>query len=93
MPIKQDTSLVTKVIDENFSQNGLGLEDNLINLSELINLPVIDFEKQKAIKDLIDNLIFCLYFNIYIPKDKIDNASFVKTQCQKNKYYRLISEN
>lgn len=92
LPIKGNTSLVTKVINENFSRNGLGLEPNPINLSELISLPVIDFEKQKTIKDLIDDLIFCLYFNIYIPNEKIENANFIKAQCQKNKFYKLINK-
>jgi hypothetical protein len=92
LPIKQNVSLVTKVINENYSQTGLALENKHITLSELTNLPVIDFDKQKVIKDLIDDLVYCLYFNIDVPKNKISNATFVKSQCQKNKFYKLISE-
>ena len=92
LQIKKDPSLVSKVIEENFGQDGLGLENKTITLSELTSLPVIDFEKQKALKDLIDDLVFCLYFNIDVPKNKVKNAKFVKNLCQKNKFYRQVNE-
>jgi len=93
LPIKQNVSLVTRVINDNFNQKGLGLENKSISLSELTSLPIIYFDKQKAIKDLIDDLVFCLYFNIYVPENKISDAKFIKTQCQENKFYKLLTIN
>lgn len=49
-------------------------------------------EKQKEIKDLIDDLVFCLYFNIGVPKDKVSNADFIKSLCLKNKFYIQIKD-
>jgi len=93
LPIKQNTSLVNKIIDEHYKQGTPILEGKIITLSELISLPTIDYEKQQEIKSIIDNLIFCLYFNIDIPKNKVSDAAFIKTSCIRNKYYQLVSRN
>ncbi|MFA4827420.1 MAG: N-6 DNA methylase [Candidatus Shapirobacteria bacterium] len=90
LPIKRNSSLVSKVIEANYNKEGLGLDKKIIALSELMSLPVIDFDKQQAIKNHIDDLVFCLYFNIDIPKDKVSDTSFVKSACVKNKYYTRI---
>ncbi|MBI2196557.1 SAM-dependent DNA methyltransferase [Candidatus Daviesbacteria bacterium] len=90
LPIKKDFTLVKKVIEAKYGQDGLELENKTIMLSDLISFPVIDFEKQKEIKDLIDDLVFCLYFNVGVPKDKVSNADFVKSLCQKNKFYAQV---
>lgn len=89
--IKNNYNLVKKSIDANYPQTSLGLEKNIVILSELMALPIIDFEKQKELKNLIDDLVFCLYFNIDIPRDKVNNASFIKELCEKNKFYKLVS--
>lgn len=91
LPIKKDASLVDKIIEARYGQDDLNLEGETIALSELTSLPAIDFEKQKEIKNLIDNLVFCLYFNVGVPKDKVSNADFVKSLCEKNKFYAQVS--
>lgn len=90
LPIKQDSSLVSKIIKVNYNKKGFELNKQIITLSELKSLPIIDFDKQKEIKDQVDNLVFCLYFNIDIPKDKVSNAKFVYSQCLKNKFFEQI---
>lgn len=92
LPIKKNTQLVKKVIRENFIQKGLEFESSVITLSDLMSLPIIDFERQKEIKDFIDDLVFCLYFNLDIPKDKISDADFVKTLCLKSKFYEQVNK-
>lgn len=91
LPIKKDFTLVKKVIEAKYGQDGLGLENKTIMLSELMSLPAIDFETQKEIKDLIDNLVFCLYFNIDVPKEKIFDTDFIKSLCMRNKFYKQVS--
>ncbi len=91
LPIKHDSSLVSKIIKANYNKEGIELDKQVIALSELQSLPIIDFDKQQEIKDQIDNLIFCLYFNIDIPKNKVSDAKFVYSQCLKNKYFEQIS--
>jgi len=90
LPIKRDPSLVHKIVEENYGQEGLALEGETITLSELMSLPVIDIEKQKELKDLIDDLVFCLYFNIDVPKNRVSDSKFVKSLCQKNKFYDQV---
>lgn len=91
LDIKKNKSLVEKVIKENFEQPGLELEKRKIILSELESLPAIDFGKQQQIKDHIDDLVFCLYFNIEVPKDKLSKPEFIKKLCQENKFYDSVS--
>jgi len=92
LPIKKDASLISKVIEANYQKEGLGLEKQTITLSELMSLPVIDFDKQQKIKNHIDDLVFCLYFNVYIPRDKVTDTGFVKSACLKNKFYEQTLE-
>lgn len=56
------------------------------------NLPVIDFEKQKEIKDYIDDLVFGLYFNVNIRVVGLDKASQIKAACSANKYYKVVNQ-
>ncbi|MBI3956121.1 N-6 DNA methylase [Candidatus Gottesmanbacteria bacterium] len=91
LPIKKDTLLVSKIIEAHYTKKGLDLEGKTITLSELVSLPAIDFEKQKKIKDTIDDLVFCLYFNIDIPKNKVTDVKFIKSSCEKNKFYKLVN--
>lgn len=62
-----------------------------INLTELKNLMVIDYDYQKYLKDYIDDLVFILYFNISVDKNIIDNPEKIHELCVQNKYYNLIS--
>lgn len=90
-PIKKDLDLVKKVIRDSFGDNKL-LSDEKINLSELKSSLVIDFEKQKALKDYIDDLVFTLYFNVPIKKVGFDKTGEIKARCEENKFYKVISE-
>ena len=90
LPIKQNSLLVGKIIKENYYKEEFDLDKQVIALSELMSLPIIDFDKQKEIKEQIDNLVFCLYFNINIPVDKVSDAKFVYSQCLKNKFFEQI---
>lgn len=90
LPVKQDSSLVSKIIKANYNKEGPELDKHEITLSELMSSPVIDFDKQEEIKNHIDDLVFCLYFNVYIPKDKVSDIDFIKSACLKNKFYEQI---
>ena len=88
--IKKNRSLVEKVIEENFEEKLLESKKRKIGLSELKSSPAIDFEKQKQIKDHIDDLVFCLYFKIQVPRNKLSKSEFVKKLCEKNKFYSQL---
>lgn len=92
LPIKRDISLITKIIETHYGQDDLNLEDETITLSELTSLPIIDVMRQKEIKDLIDDLVFCLYFNITVPKDKATDAEYIKNLCLENQFYKLVTK-
>ncbi len=87
--IKKDKELVEAIIRTKFTDNKL-LKEKEINLSELKSLPVIDFEKQKALKSYIDDLVFALYFNISLVKVGLDKAGVIKLACEKNKFYKIV---
>ena len=92
LQIKDNLDLIKKIIDGNYGDQKLDFERKQILLEDLKSLPIIDFDKQKGIKGFIDNLVFCLYFNIDIPKDKVSDAKFVNSQCLKNKFYEQLSK-
>lgn len=90
LPMKHDSSLVSKIIKANYNNKELELDKQVITLSELMSLPIIDSDKRKEIKDHIDNLVFSLYFNIDIPQSKVSDTKFVYSQCLKNKFFKQI---
>jgi hypothetical protein len=93
LPIKGDAKLVASTIAKELTAEGLKLEERQMSLSELRNLPVIDFEKQTKLKDYIDDLVFALYF---LPLEKMITAhkpSELKAFCSKTKYYKLLASN
>ena len=49
----------------------------------------IDFDKQKAIKDYIDDLVFALYFNIPLGSLGINKAEDIRELCAKSPYYNI----
>lgn len=65
--IKKDADLVKKIINEAKTEGGL-FADNKITLSSLKSLLAIDFDKQRRLKDYIDDLVFALYFSVPIKK-------------------------
>ena len=88
--IRNNPALVGIVIKANFANDKLFREQ--LNLSELKNLLVVDLEKQKEIKDYIDDLVFALYFNISLEKLGLNNAAIIKSKCAKNPFYKLVAE-
>ncbi len=88
--IKNNSDLVNKIIKEKF--NNKLLNDQEIILSELKSLPAIDFEKQKALKDYIDDLVFSLYFIVELKKIEFESAKLINTECEKNKFYAIVSK-
>ena len=83
---------IKSVLDNKYKDNEK-LINKSINLTELKNLIVIDFDYQKYLKDYIDDLVFILYFNISIDKNIIDNHEKIHEICSKNEYYSLIHDN
>lgn len=82
--------LVSQTVSQAFDNNRLFNQDKKIIFNDLKNLPAIDFEKQKQLKDYIDDLVFALYFNIVISKIGLNHANEIKKACEKNKYYKII---
>ena len=94
LPIKGNFNLVKKTIEKEYLKDSSLIEEGQqISLSQLKNSPVIDFEQQKILKDYIDDLVFCLYFNLQIPKDKLSNTKFIKQHCRANKFYKELTDN
>ncbi len=93
LKIKRDAKIVKQAIEEKFGTGGrLKLKEKLkINLSELKSLPVIDFEKQRLLKDYIDDLVFALYFNARISDVGFNKAETIKSLCEKSEYYKIVS--
>ena len=82
LKIKSDQKIVGQAIKDMYQDNKLKLykEDQII-LSELKELPVIDFEKQKKLKNYIDDLVFVLYFNVPVKKISMDKAGEIRKNC------------
>lgn len=89
--ITGSASLVQNTLNENLSslidENGIG------NISELKNLTVIDFEKQKQTKEYIDDLVFSLYFKVKLQAIGFSNRDKIHNTVSKHKYYKLINQN
>ncbi|MBM3434620.1 MAG: hypothetical protein FJY07_00200 [Bacteroidetes bacterium] len=81
--------LVNQTLYENLSsltdENGTG------SITELKNLPVIDFEYQGQIKSYIDDLVFALYFKVKLPTIGFSNCKEVHDTVSKHKFYKLIN--
>ncbi len=89
LKIKSGTKIVAQAIAGKFKNNKLIAGNKKISLSELKSLPAIDFEKQKMLKDYIDDLVFALYFNIKIENLGLDKAQEIKEKCAQNFYYKF----
>jgi len=90
LAIKENQVLVKKSLNERYGKQIIELEKQKISLSELKDLPIIDYEKQQKIKDYIDDLVFVLYFNIGLEKLGLNQAEKIKAKCSKNSYYKLL---
>ena len=78
--------LIKKIINEKFINENV---DN-ITLLDLKDLPIIDYDLQKQLKDYIDDLVFALYFNGTIDKLGLDEAQNIKDKCKKNQFYDIL---
>ncbi len=90
--IKKNTKLVSKIIENNKVKvsNKLFESEEKTTLSFLKNIPCYDSEYQKQIKNYVDDLVFCLYFDL-----KIENVDFkyckdIHNICTNEKIYRQI---
>jgi hypothetical protein len=90
LAIKTKKTVIKKTITDKYSRGELQFERGQIKLSELKSLPVIDFEKQAALKHYIDDLVFSLYFNIILKKVGFNHRSEIKKMCQKSKFYKSL---
>ena len=92
LKVKSNKALVQKAIADKYGSDELQFEPGNITLSELKSLPAIDFEKQTALKDYIDGLVFALYFNIRLTKVGFNYVAEIKKLCQKNKFYQVLGK-
>lgn len=92
LPIKRGTILIEKAIKEKFDDKKLNFQSREITLSELKSLPIIDFERQRAIKYYLDDLVFALYFDIRLEIPELGKAETIKANCSKNQFYQLVNE-
>jgi len=90
LKIKNNPSLVKKALNNLIDSDKLKLEKRVINLNELKELPIIDFELRDKIKNYIDDLVFALYFNAPIKKIGINKAEEIKKICQRSEFYKII---
>jgi hypothetical protein len=89
LKIKSNKTLVEKAIANKYNHGELEFEHGQIKLSELKSLSAIDFEKQAALKDYIDDLVFALYFNIPLTRIGTSCSVDIKEICQKNNFYQI----
>ena len=92
LKIKKDAKFIQQTIEEKLGIAGrLKLKEKFkINLSELKSLPIIDFEKQKLLKNYIDDLVFTLYFGVRISEVGFEKARAIKSLCKENKFYEIV---
>lgn len=89
--IKENQGLVKKSLNKKHGKQIIELEKQKISLSELKDLPIIDYEEQQKIKDYIDDLVFALYFRVGLEGLGLNKADKIKEKCSKNPHYKLVS--
>ncbi len=91
LAIKENKGLIKKALAEKYNKQILNLEKQKITLAELKDLPIIDYDKQRKLKDYIDDLVFALYFKVSLSKDLLreQNCTKIKNSCSKSKYYSV----
>jgi hypothetical protein len=83
--IRNNSDIIKTLVEEKFTKS------TEISLHDLKYMPCVDFEKQSEIKKYIDNLVFALYFNIPIKKDKLGDNDFLTRECKKQDFYEYIN--
>lgn len=66
--------------------------DNMININRLLSQKLYDADTGNLLKRYIDDLVFSLYFKVYLPHIGFCNAKKVHDCCQNNKYYPYIEQ-
>jgi len=91
LAIKKNKGLIKKALTEKYNKQILNLEKQKITLVELKDLPIIDYNKQRKLKDYIDDLVFALYFKVPLSKAllKEQNCTKIKNSCSESKYYNV----
>jgi len=89
--IPQNADIVEESLVNNFITNDYNLLEGKISLYDLKNLPIINFKKQKILKQYIDNLVFALYFKIPIEEKNICSPDYIHDICSFNSYYQLFN--
>lgn len=92
LEIKSNEALVKRTIAEKYRTERLEFEGGTIRLSELKSLPAIDFKRQAALKDYIDDMVFSLYFGIPLKKLGMAQAPAIRKLCEENKFYKLLKK-
>lgn len=87
--ITDNAILLQHTLNETLSsltdENGIG------SISDLKNLPVIDFDLQKQIKNYIDDLLFALYFKVKLLSLGFANREKIHNTVSNHKYFKLIN--
>ena len=89
--ITEKQQLIEKIINEKYHKQITDGENQKVILSELKILPIIDYEKQKKLKDYIDDLVYSLYFGIEIKNIGLAYADEIKAKCSEHKYYEMVN--
>ena len=87
--IKDKAELFSNSIDKFNSivdKNGIG------RIIDLKNIPIVDFNHQKNIKNYIDDLVFALYFKVKLSEFGFEKREIVQKACVKHKFYKLINK-
>ena len=92
LKIKSDVKIIAEAIREKFYSSKLIPEKQKISLSELKNLTVIDLERQKELKENIDDLVFALYFNVHLGKIGVKKTNEIQVQCAKSSFYKVLKD-
>ena len=89
--IKTNHELVKQYVDNKCFPLASG-EQGKISLSTIKSFPVIDSQKQRQLKEYIDDLVFALYFDIDLTSLGIEKAKKVKSKCLKSPLYKTVNK-
>jgi len=91
LTVQENQGLVKKILNEKYGKKLIELEEQKIALSELKDLPIIDYGKWQKIKEYIDDMVFSLYFHIELKTIGINQSKAINAKCSQNPYYELVS--
>lgn len=90
--IRDNPELVADVLNRELKVGELKLEKKKISLSYIRSIPIVDFQKERDLKNYIDLLVFALYCNIPLEEVKFSRVKEIKRLCSKNKYFTMVTE-